>query len=103
MCGFAGFTGFLEHRDDIINKMNERIFHRGPDMGSTYLGEGITLGFRRLSILDLRPDASQPMLSADGKSVIVFNGEIYNFQALRQELEAHDFSFNTKALQISSI
>ncbi len=95
MCGFAGFTGFLEHRDDIINKMNERIFHRGPDMGSTYLGEGITLGFRRLSILDLRPDASQPMLSADGKSVIVFNGEIYNFQALRQELEAHDFSFNT--------
>ena len=95
MCGFAGFTGFLEHRDEIINKMNERILHRGPDMGSTYLGDGITLGFRRLSILDLRPDASQPMVSADGKSVIVFNGEIYNFRELRGELESHGIEFNT--------
>ncbi|MBQ7820732.1 MAG: asparagine synthase (glutamine-hydrolyzing) [Clostridia bacterium] len=95
MCGFAGFTGFLERRDEIINKMNERIIHRGPDMGNTYLGDGITLGFRRLSILDLRPDASQPMVSADGRSVIVFNGEIYNFRELRAELEKFGISFNT--------
>ena len=95
MCGFAGFTGFLEHRDEIINKMNERIYHRGPDMGSTYLGDGITLGFRRLSILDLRPEANQPMQSSDGRSVIVFNGEIYNFRELRAELEAEGLGFNT--------
>ena len=95
MCGFAGFTGFLESRENIINRMNERIIHRGPDMGNTYLGDGITLGFRRLSILDLRPDANQPMVSADGNSVIVFNGEIYNFRELRDKLKEYGASFKT--------
>lgn len=95
MCGFAGFTGMLERRDEIIRRMNERIIHRGPDMGSTYLGEGITLGFRRLSILDLREEASQPMVSSDGKAVIVFNGEIYNFRELKRELEACGKVFKT--------
>lgn len=95
MCGFAGFTGFIERRQEIIDKMNERIVHRGPDMGNTYLGDGITFGFRRLSILDLREAAGQPMISRDGKSVIVFNGEIYNFLELRKELEANGVSFNT--------
>ncbi len=95
MCGFAGFTGFIERRQEIIDRMNERIVHRGPDMGNTYLGDGITFGFRRLSILDLREAAGQPMISRDGKSVIVFNGEIYNFLELRKELEANGVSFNT--------
>ncbi len=95
MCGFAGFTGFIERRDEIIEKMNNRIFHRGPDMGNTYLGDGITLGFRRLSILDLRESAGQPMTSRDGKSVIVFNGEIYNFRELRDELTTLGSSFDT--------
>ena len=95
MCGFAGFTGFIERRDEIIEKMNNRIFHRGPDMGNTYLGDGITLGFRRLSILDLRESAGQPMTSRDGKSVIVFNGEIYNFRELREELVALGSTFDT--------
>ncbi len=95
MCGFAGFTGFIERRDEIIEKMNNRIFHRGPDMGNTYLGDGITLGFRRLSILDLRENAGQPMTSRDGKSVIVFNGEIYNFRELREELISLGSTFDT--------
>lgn len=95
MCGFAGFTGYIERRDEIISRMNERIVHRGPDMGSTYIDDGIALGFRRLSILDLRAEASQPMTSADGKSVIVFNGEIYNFPELKEELTANGVSFKT--------
>lgn len=95
MCGFAGFSGFLDNRNQIIEKMNNRIFHRGPDMGNVFLGDGITLGFRRLSILDLREEACQPMTSADGKSVIVFNGEIYNFMEIRRELEAAGKSFRT--------
>lgn len=95
MCGFAGFSGFLDNRNEIIEKMNNRIFHRGPDMGNVFLDDGITLGFRRLSILDLREEACQPMTSADGKSVIVFNGEIYNFMEIRRELEAAGKSFRT--------
>lgn len=95
MCGFAGFTGFLDNRREIIEKMNNRIIHRGPDMGNVFLGEGVTFGFRRLSILDLRVEASQPMTSSDGKAVIVFNGEIYNFKEIRKELENVGITFRT--------
>lgn len=104
MCGFAGFTGYIENKQEIICRMMERIVHRGPDMGDFYIENGseesggvggIALGFRRLSILDLRPEAAQPMTSADGESVIVFNGEIYNFNELKLELEALGSSFRT--------
>lgn len=96
MCGFIGFTGYLENRKDIINRMMERIIHRGPDMGADYLGDGITLGFRRLSIIDLSEDGGQPMSSEDGRYTIVFNGEIYNYMDIRRELEALGEKFRTK-------
>ncbi len=66
--------------------MGEVIFHRGPDAGGEYLDEWIGLAHRRLSIIDLSPDGNQPMFSNDGRYVIVFNGEIYNFSVLREKL-----------------
>ncbi len=97
MCGFVGFTGALEQdaRVNIVEKMMARIVHRGPDMGSHYAGSGVTLGFRRLSIIDLRETANQPMFNEDKTVAVVFNGEIYNFQQLRAELAAKGHTFQT--------
>lgn len=98
MCGFVGFTGHLVNRDEIIRKMADRIIHRGPDMEGYYLGsdeDGATLGFRRLSIIDLS-DGAQPMQNEDGTVVVVFNGEIYNFMELRDRLIACGHVFRTR-------
>lgn len=99
MCGFIGFTGVVQKREYIIKKMADRIAHRGPNSeGYCIDGEGendsITLGFRRLSIIDLS-DGSQPMYNEDGSVVIVYNGEIYNFMELRDELIACGHVFKT--------
>ena len=88
MCGFVGFTGNLENRQEVLTAMMERIIHRGPDMGDQFLADQVALGFRRLSIHDLSEAGSQPMRSDDGNAVITFNGEIYNYLELREELEA---------------
>jgi asparagine synthase (glutamine-hydrolysing) len=74
--------------------MTDRIAHRGPDAAGVWLDEsaGLALGHRRLSILDLSPAGAQPMVSADGKLILVFNGEIYNHGALRAEVEAAGWS-----------
>ncbi len=99
MCGFVGFTSQLpkEQRTKTIHAMMQRIVHRGPDMGSAYEGEGITLGFRRLSIIDLREVGNQPMFNEDGTVCVVFNGEIYNFQELRDDLTAKGHVFKSGA------
>ncbi len=96
MCGFVGFTGEAPARREVLNKMTSRIVHRGPDMGDTYLGDGIALGFRRLSILDLSDHAGQPMRNEDGSVIVVHNGEIYNFRELREQLIAKGHTFRTK-------
>jgi len=99
MCGFVGFTGYLENRNDILKKMADRIIHRGPDMeGYFHSPEGVSpvsLGFRRLSIIDLA-DGAQPMYNEDGTVVCVFNGEIYNFSSLRDELISKGHVFRTR-------
>lgn len=95
MCGFAGFTGYLENREEVINAMMERIVHRGPDMAGSLVEDGIALGFRRLSILDLSEGGKQPMQTEDGSYAVVFNGEIYNFMDIRAELEKCGYSFHT--------
>ncbi|MGO8697819.1 MAG: asparagine synthase (glutamine-hydrolyzing) [Limisphaerales bacterium] len=94
MCGIAGFFTSSpkvkrEDLDQALARMCESIQHRGPDDSGTWVDEmeGIALGHRRLSILDLSPAGHQPMQSACGRNVIVFNGEIYNFMELRKELE----------------
>jgi asparagine synthase (glutamine-hydrolysing) len=93
MCGIAGFwTPARDGRDGaaILQGMTDAIRHRGPDADGHWWDEaaGIFLGHRRLSIIDLSPAGAQPMVSASGRYVISFNGEIYNFQDLRAELES---------------
>ncbi len=100
MCGFIGFVGEIEHRKEVIRKMADRIVHRGPDSEGYFISDelsprAVTLGFRRLSIIDLA-DGSQPMYNEDGSVVIVFNGEIYNFMSLREELIAKGHVFKTR-------
>ncbi|MBP2310827.1 asparagine synthase (glutamine-hydrolyzing) [Azospirillum soli] len=100
MCGFCGFLAESESRtpvglEAVARRMADTIAHRGPDGDGVWADEaaGIALGHRRLAIVDLSPLGRQPMLSADGRWVIAYNGEIYNFQDLRAELEAAGHGF----------
>ncbi|MBQ3792246.1 MAG: asparagine synthase (glutamine-hydrolyzing), partial [Clostridia bacterium] len=95
MCGFVGFTGMVEKRQEILHKMMDRIVHRGPDMADEYMDGRIALGFRRLSIIDLSENACQPLKNEDGTVVSVFNGEIYNFMELREDLLSKGHVFRT--------
>lgn len=97
MCGIAGFSQFhyQEGTETELEAMGQAIFHRGPDAGGTYLDKHIGLCHRRLSILDLSEAGNQPMFSADGNLVIVFNGEIYNFLELREDLEKQGVRFKS--------
>ncbi len=97
MCGFVGFTGSIDNRQGVLTAMMDRIVHRGPDMGGTHLTDDVALGFRRLSILDLSEAGAQPMGNEDGSVFVTFNGEIYNFQELRRELEAAGHTFHCNA------
>lgn len=98
MCGFTGFlcTRNLQNKQQILDAMMQQIEHRGPDSKGSYLDEQVALGFRRLSIIDLE-NGSQPIYNETNELVIVFNGEIYNFQQLREELIAKGHRFTTKA------
>jgi asparagine synthase (glutamine-hydrolysing) len=101
MCGICGELRFGDATTspERIVAMRERLVHRGPDADGVYLSPDrrAGLGFRRLAIIDLRPEAGQPMANEDGSVRLVFNGEIYNFQALRPELEAKGHRFRTRA------
>ena len=96
MCGIVGFTNKIGDDGQIIEKMMDAIRHRGPDSEGKYIDDGIAMGFRRLSIIDLST-GSQPIFNEDRSLVLTFNGEIYNYQSLREELikEGHCFSTNT--------
>ena len=100
MCGIAGFVDFKgELQADparVLDEMRDALFHRGPDAGGSAVeAEGrVGLGHRRLSIIDLSETGAQPMESSTGRYVIVFNGEIYNFQAMRSELTALGATFH---------
>lgn len=97
MCGFAGYIhnyGTFD-KEEVIHKMADRIKHRGPDDAHYYIDDGIALGFRRLSIIDLE-SGRQPILNEDGSLVLLFNGEIYNYQELREELIKVGHVFTTK-------
>ncbi len=96
MCGFVGFSGRLENQKEILQRMMERIVHRGPDSAGEFIGDTVALGFRRLSIIDLE-GGSQPMYNEDGSVVLVYNGEVYNFMSLRDELIARGHTFVTRS------
>ncbi len=93
MCGFCGFTGSFDDNEAVINAMSEKIHHRGPDSSGVHIDDNIALGFRRLAFLDL-DHGQQPMFNEDNTLVIVYNGEIYNYQPLREELiqKGHTFT-----------
>ena len=91
MCGIAGFLGPAAHGGgDALHQMTRALAHRGPDDEGFWIDAqaGIALGQRRLAIVDLSPSGHQPMVSASGRWVIDYNGEVYNHRALRDELEA---------------
>lgn len=94
MCGINGFS-WKDAR--LIDRMNGALKHRGPDDQDSYIDEMVSLGHRRLSIIDLSRAGRQPMCNEDGSAWIVFNGEIYNFQELREDLleRGHGFRSNT--------
>lgn len=95
MCGFVGFTNNISNTREVLERMSESITHRGPDSHGEHIDEGVALGFRRLSIIDLS-NGSQPLYNEDGTVVLVFNGEIYNYQPLREELLSYGHSFSTE-------
>jgi len=97
MCGIAGFTQFNQAMGDIetLKKMGNALLHRGPDASGEYLDDYVGLAHRRLSIIDLSAAGNQPMHSADEQQIIAFNGEIYNFLELRQELKKQGYPFKT--------
>lgn len=102
MCGFVGFTGIIDHREDVIRRMADRIIHRGPDSDGYFVSgdsadDSVALGFRRLSIIDLSDAASQPLLNEDGTVAVVYNGESYNFKELREELKEKGHVFKTQS------
>jgi len=99
MCGIAGILQPHQLNGNahaVLRAMTDTLRHRGPDDSGVWMDEkaGIAMGHRRLSILDLSPAGHQPMVSGDGRYVITFNGEIYNFQALRRELESLQHVFH---------
>lgn len=95
MCGICGFTGNIPDNEKIIHKMAEVITHRGPDSEGFYTDESISMGFRRLSIIDLE-GGTQPIYSQDKSMVLTFNGEIYNYKELRKELIDMGYEFYTQ-------
>ena len=104
MCGLSGALHFGEARDqhvtgNSVHRMCDHMQARGPDAEGYWSASDfdLTLGHRRLSILDLNSRANQPMISDDGRYVIVFNGEIYNFRELRRELERYGAIFRTQS------
>jgi len=105
MCGINGIIA-IDHEVEIsqkidcratISKMNDTLYHRGPDAAGTFVQNSVGLGFRRLSIIDLDESANQPMLNENRDIVIVFNGEIYNYLEIKKELLAKGQTFQTKS------
>jgi len=97
MCGLVVMLGLAGRPADaaVLSRMARSIAHRGPDDSGLYLHQQVGFGFRRLAILDLSPTGHQPMRSDDGQLVIVFNGEIYNYLELRDELRAAGYCFRS--------
>ena len=96
MCGFVGFVDKIDNKKKVVKEMADIIKHRGPDSDGYYTNENVALGFRRLSIIDL-DGGSQPIYNEKKDKVIVFNGEIYNYQEIREELLKKGYKFSTKS------
>lgn len=98
MCGIVAFVDNEKPqiKDQLIQKMKDRIIHRGPDAEGQYVDDDVALGFRRLSFIDVK-SGNQPIFNEDSSKAIEFNGEIYNFEELREELISKGHTFKTHA------
>lgn len=98
MCGICGIVSLNDEpvKEDLIRQMMHTMKHRGPDDEGVFFENSVGFGFVRLSIIDLTPIGNQPMISEDGRYIIVFNGEIFNYIELKKELVALGYSFKTK-------
>ncbi|HAM69102.1 MAG TPA: asparagine synthase (glutamine-hydrolyzing) [Ruminococcus sp.] len=96
MCGIVGFTNPADNAAEILRAMMTKIRHRGPDASGTYLDSGAALGHCRLSIIDITEQGDQPIYNEDRSLVLIFNGEIYNYKPLREELIAAGHQFRTE-------
>ncbi len=96
MCGIIGFTNHIQNADSVLESMMEKIRHRGPDAGGKYIDDDIALGHRRLSIIDVSEQGNQPLYNDDRSLVLIFNGEIYNYREIREELTALGYNFRTQ-------
>lgn len=99
MCGIVGAVSAGPVEQDLIERMRDCLTHRGPDAAGIWSSPDgrVCLGHRRLSIVDLSPEANQPFVSRDGRFVVTFNGEIYNFRELRKDLEVEGIHFFTNS------
>lgn len=97
MCGINGIFGISDgfRVRDMLVHMNTALEHRGPDAAGIYTNDNIGLGHRRLSIIDLSPEGNQPMKSADGRYVMVYNGEIYNYKTLKATHRQYPYTTQT--------
>lgn len=97
VCGFVGFIDKIQktEKENIMKNMLKTIIHRGPDSEGIYADEDIALGFRRLSIIDLSEAGTQPFYNEDNTLALVFNGEIYNFEGIREDLLAKGHIFKS--------
>jgi asparagine synthase (glutamine-hydrolysing) len=95
MCGIAGFINSSDNKKKVIKAMTDKIIHRGPDAEGFYVDDNVALGHRRLSIIDLS-SGDQPIYNEDKSMVVIFNGEIYNYVELRDELKKKGHKFKTK-------
>ena len=99
MCGISGIVNFNNKsvEKEVVAQMMKKMKHRGPDDEGIFIEDNIGLGFVRLSILDLSISGHQPMASDDGKYVMIFNGEVYNYIELRDELKAKGYEFKSNS------
>ena len=95
MCGFSGFIDNIPNKKNVLESMMDEIIHRGPDESGEYIDENAALGFRRLSIIGVS-NGLQPLYNEDGSLALVFNGEIYNYQELREDLIKKGHIFKTE-------
>lgn len=98
MCGVAGFVNFNQEPASpvLLKKMTDSIAHRGPDGEGQWIDGAVAIGHRRLSIIDLSPAGHQPMQTGDGRYILSYNGEVYNFKQIRAELEAQGIQFRSE-------
>ncbi len=98
MCGIAGYVSDTALAPEVLAAMTRSLAHRGPDADGFFESGRAHLGHRRLSVIDVA-GSPQPMLDPDGRVALVFNGEIYNFRQLRDELARGGWTFRTAALE----